>query len=858
MNIIAVTREYKDSLGQLDKRDSNRVKHLLIDLQDDIIPKSAHQELLKRSDGKILRSYRANDELRLILWKWRPNEWIAVACGHHDETYKRIERMQFGSDKKGVDNEMPIIEVVQKKIVEIKVLPAEQPSDPTASVDAQKSVVGYPFGQMEDANLIAIGVREEDLTRLRNISSEEDLLRFADEYPQRVSCRLLDIAEHPLNIQVYLNEEAEEAKAAETAEMASRRPIEEILATNPNDRANYFLLTDELLSQFFDGTLEDWEVFLHPSQTAAIEMKAYGPAMVTGSAGTGKTVVAVHRAKWLLEHGQNIGKNKILITTYVSTLVESIKAMLHKICTPEQCARIDVVTFDSILRDTWKKFRKGGQIEYDTAELVARFLDEHQIDLRGVYIGKRTTDFLAEEYEQVILEHDLQFLRDYKTVVRSGLLGRVDRETERPKLWPVFEMLNMHFSEEATVGRLTALNLLSRAIASRKFRMETKYHAIIVDEAQDFGAAEYRFLAAWTGNKINLSIPETLFICGDGHQGIYGRSGTLKECGINVVGRSRRLKVCYRSTKKIREYGERILRGVASKNPNGDVEVFGDDSSLEEGEPPIENFFDRGDYAGMNNLMIKTIRQWNGVGVHLSDIAVLMRQAGPFNRSERFLFGAANALAKGGIPVSVIDKDNTGLNDESVKVMTMHRAKGMQFHGVIIDLTHWPRHDKDVADYEQKAALLDQEKRLLYMAVMRATSRVVITGTHGRPKPDELPVEGQTELPLDYTSQPPQDFPATTSTIDSISQHPTKKDPRYSLSVHDVCEMFARPNGWKIACQWLLDHREGIPDSDKPGWATALSLSHVDELKAYLSGYNSALVWRKDPRSNGVRVRKTR
>jgi len=187
----------------------------------------------------------------------------------------------------------------------------------------------------------------------------------------------------------------------------------------------------------------------------------------------------------------------------------------------------------------------------------------------------------------------------------------------------------------------------------------------------------------------------------------------------------------------IREFAENILSGVETKDMNGDSERLTDVYSLEKGIEPEEKFFSNGDYKAMNKFMADALGNLHESGVRYSDMAVLLRNAGVFRSDERFLNGVAYSLQESGIPAVVVSKKSPALHADAVQVMTMHRAKGLQFHGVIVDLTHWPYRDKDALDDEQRKSILDQEKQLLYIAVMRATSRVFITGAKGRPM--ELP-----------------------------------------------------------------------------------------------------------------------
>ena len=723
MTEIAISDEYKRSFNRLTETERFRVSQLMNEIQYDCVSNGSRPEQLQCLDGKVLKSYRINDDLRLILYKWRKDGWLAITCGHHDETYNRVKRMRLSAQKEA---ELPVVKIVveERKIVEYK------PSSMTqgSPILPKSRLKGYAFGQMSDDSLLKIGVPISDLDRLRSATSDDEILRIIEEYETAIQERVLALVDNPLCLRSMLESIANEKP---------RRSISQIIKTNAADRANYFILTPDLQTKFFAGQIENWQVLLHPSQQDSVTMEANGPAMVTGAAGTGKTVVAVHRAKWLLENRFRNGE-RILFTTYVTTLVDSVKSMLRAICTPEQLSRIDVITLDSILRKEWGRFRSGGRIVYGDDKLTLSMLDNLLAEDSSLYSGRRTNEFLAKEYEKVILEFDIHSLGEYRKVERSGILGRVDREKERAVLWPVFAALSkMSLVDTAgDINRAAALNQLANAMSKGDHAPLNRYASVIVDEAQDFGAPEYRFLAALTGNRYNNPVPYSLFICGDGHQRVYGRSGSLKECGINVHSRSRTLKVCYRSTQMIREYAENILSGVETKDMNGDSERLTDVSSLEKGVAPEEKFFQNGDYTAMSKFMSDALRSLHESGARYSDMAVLLRNAG-LKGDDLYLKGAAHSLQESGIPAVVVSKKSPASHTDAVQVMTMHRSKGLQFHGVIVDLTHWPYRDKNALDDEQRKSILDQEKQLLYIAVMRATSRVFITGAKGRPL--ELP-----------------------------------------------------------------------------------------------------------------------
>lgn len=791
---VAISDEYKRSLEKLSKEDANKIKHLLVDIQDDNLTNGVHEEKIPTQDGKILKSFRASDDLRLVLYKWRKDEWLAITCGHHDATYERIKNIRLETQKNA---ELPVVKIVISKQPDPYSKP--RPEVPETKPVSEKKT--FAFGQMPDEHLIKIGVPREDLPKLRAAQTDEHILRLIDDYEVPVQERIHKLVDNPLMLQELVDEASREKP---------RRPLKQIVKTSPADAANYFMLTDELMVPFFAGKLENWQVFLHQDQARAVEMEANGPVMITGTAGTGKTVVAVHRAKWLLDNNKIGAGRKVLFTTYTRTLIDSARSMLSKICTHGQVELVDVINLDELLRKEWAKFRKGGKIEYPEGGETGIIGEVVEAVTGSAKDMKWSKEFIAAEYEKVILENGITTLEEYEQVTRSGLLRKISKKS-RQTLWPFFAQMNERFrkDEDKKLPKSAVLNLLTEAIRNGRYRPEVKYDSIIVDEAQDFGAPEYRFVAAITGNTYSNPRPDSLYIVGDGYQRIYGRNGSLKECQINVHSRSRHLTVCYRSTKRIREYAQDIIAGIAAPNMNGDPENMGNVLSLETGEYPLERFFANKNYGHMKHFMAAKIKSWHGSGICYKDIAILVRNAGTANNPEKYLFGVRMDMEELGIPASIVSKKYPSLDGDTVKIMTMHRAKGLQFISVIIDLSRWP-HKIDDADEEQQAENLKQEKLLLYMSVMRATTNVVITGVKGRPQ--ELPVFVPEKCIED---EPPQALPA--QPIEQVSGSE-------NLSIYDkfIAYLESIKRGFGIARQYRREISAPLPE-DIMARASAIS-----------------------------------
>lgn len=523
---------------------------------------------------------------------------------------------------------------------------------------------------------------------------------------------------------------------------AEEQTFDAMLKKNPERRSGFMVLNDKLAQMMYDGKLENWQVYLHEDQLRAVEMDAAGPMMVKGAAGTGKTVVLVHRAKWLLEHIFT-GSERILVTTFNKSLEEVIRDMLKKICPEKLMARMDIISFDKLLGEYWKAVG-GTAIQYEDdsyphiVQLIGRLRDAVPELFEDT---KRSDEFLCKEYDSVVEEFKVEKKEAYLEIIRPKAKPVVHKE-ERLKLWTIFYIFQNLFSNGAALdnrcSKIHAINKVTSAIADGKIKPE--YASVLVDESQDMGASEYRLFAAMTRNTVAKPLPNSLFFAGDGNQRIYGRVGALKDCGINVHARSIKLKRCYRSSKSIKLFAESFLPESMPVDMDG-VRDAVDGEALFDGEQPQVRFFEgTGRYADMERHVADRIKKWmsESNSSRYSDFAVLFRRGRSFggNKTGR-LERMKNALEEFGIPASMVSNKAFGDNGNTVKVMTMHRAKGMQFVGVVVEADGWPHIEKEENEALSKEAEeehLDGERRLMYMALMRALRYVEITGCSAKTK----------------------------------------------------------------------------------------------------------------------------
>ena len=473
-------------------------------------------------------------------------------------------------------------------------------------------------------------------------------------------------------------------------------------------RGRFVVVEDELeLEAMLNAPLERWRVFLHPSQRRLVERDWNGPARVLGAAGTGKTVVAMHRARWL---ARNLpGRGRILFTTFTRNLAADIGHNLGAICKPEELARIDVTNLDR-----WVvRFLRGRRYEFrivfgrdDRAWQRALDLEPPDMDFAD--------GFYDDEREQVVQAHGVTSLDEYLRVSRVGRGSRLNRAA-RSKAWRVFEEYRTQLAERGLKEVDDAYR--DAAVLLQNDPEALDYAAVIVDEGQDMGAQAYRLLRA-----IVPAAANDLFVVGDGHQRIYGRNKVvLGRCGIDVRGRSRKLRLNYRTTEETRRWAARLLAGRAID----DLDCGSDDdkgiTSLTRGPEPLLRHFENRDEQ--STFIVNYLKQIQAQDSSLRGVCVVAR-----TRRERDAIAATlGDLAHVALEAGTVDSAEA----EGVRLATMHRVKGLEFDRVVMasinaDLVPLPAAIDARGDAVERESAETEERALVYVAATRARKELLV------------------------------------------------------------------------------------------------------------------------------------
>lgn len=678
----ALAKTFFGSVARLAPDDRRRVYDFVNKfLADPTAPGISLERAVQARDPDIW-SARITQGLRAIVHK-RGDRALVLYAGQHDDAYDWAARRRLGPHP--VTGAVQIVETTE----EVERVLAER-----APVEAE-TPPRFPPREFADDYLLSLGVPEDWLPTLRRLRTDDEVLAVASRLPEEVGERLLALA----------NGEVVTPPAPTRAEAP-------LLANADNLRRFYVVESESDLVQVLNQPLEAWIRFLHPSQRSLVEASFSGPAKVTGSAGTGKTVVAMHRARALARKGKHV-----LLTSFVGTLCRNIERNLRVLCTPEEMGRI---TVDTVLRQALQIARVGKPgIQPASDDEVRRVVERNRE--RSRVPGE--AGFVRGEWAEVIDRQGIATWDGYRDADRRGR-GRPLSARDRQQLWAVFEgtLADLSAANRATWAQIC--RLATAQIAGG--RAPSPYDAIIVDEVQDLSAAAVGLVAALGGTG-----RDGLMLVGDAGQRIYPGGFSLRALGIDVRGRSRALRINYRTTEQIQRVADRI-GGVTSDDLDEGTESRSGTVSLLRGpEPGFQGFGTDGEEQA---FAAQTIRELIGQGLAPSEVAI-------FTRTHRQGESFAVALRNAGVPVQLLSEEADDGADETpgVVIGTMHRAKGLEFKAVIVggcDAQRLPNAYVlgQIVDPAEKAAAIDRERRLLYVSLTRARDEAWVTWA-GTPSP---------------------------------------------------------------------------------------------------------------------------
>ena len=682
---VAISQDFFNSFAALPKSKQNKVMEFLSKFRSNPEANGFHFEKIQNASDPNMRSVRIDDTYRAVLIREEgTNVYLLLWVDHHDEAY------DWAVNKRCILNHTTgSIQVYETQAM-------AQPDEPSSSEEKPL------FDSLSDEWLQKLGVPEEQIAYARTLT-EKGFDAAKDKLP-RDAYEALDYVRVGLDPKEVIAELYGETSAEKTGDMAAA-------LQNPITKMQFYVADgEEDLKAMMNAPLEMWRVYLHPSQRRIVQKEYKGPARILGGAGTGKTVVAMHRAKELASHC--LGNERILFTTFTENLAADIQENLRKICTPDIMKHIEVVHLDQ-----W----------------VNRYLRSHEYPYTIVY-GEQITDmwkkaesftgedfdlpegFFQEEWETIVQAQNIQTLAEYVKAPRPGRGVRLDRKL-RMRVWKVFEEYRTMMDAEKVRDAACAMNECAQLLsAGPEVRL---YASVIVDEGQDFGPSAYRLLRAIAG----CEHANDLFIVGDSHQRIYKNKVTLSRCGIHAKGRSGRLRMNYRTTEEIRNSAMNVLLGLAFDDLDGGIDDGKGYISLSHGDCPIVNVFATQDQEAAE--LIQRIQEQIAAGMDPREICVVARTNALIDEYKKYLSTA------GIVSFEVKRRQADDRSRMGVRLATMHRVKGLEFTSVFIvaaNKNYIPlKSAVNRADPVEREAAMTRERCLLYVAMTRAKKKVMIS-----------------------------------------------------------------------------------------------------------------------------------
>jgi len=463
----------------------------------------------------------------------------------------------------------------------------------------------------------------------------------------------------------------------------------------------------EELERALDFPWEKWTVFLHPEQRQWVERDYTGPARVSGSAGTGKTIVALHRAAHLARTHPDA---RVLLTTFSDTLANALQTKLKRLLgnEPRLAERIDVHSLNAVGLRLYKA--QVGQATIASPELIRELMKEAASAVGGHKFGLH---FLVTEWEQVVDAWQLDSWEGYRDVARLGRKTRLP-EAQRTVLWSIFERVRAELKRRKLMTHAELFSSLAAVVSKSK---NVIFDFAVVDEAQDISVAHLRFLAALGGGR-----PNALFFAGDLGQRIFQQPFSWKALGVDIRGRSRTLRVNYRTSHQIRTQADRLLGPVVT-DVDGNSEDRSDAISVFNGPPPTIC------------LLKDESEETKAVGKWIAERAkdgVLPHEFGVFVRSAAQLDRARAAVTEAGIAFKILD-EHVETSSGHVSISTMHLAKGLEFRAVVVmacddEIIPLQERIETIGDEADLQEVYDTERHLLYVACTRARDHLLVTG----------------------------------------------------------------------------------------------------------------------------------
>ncbi len=698
--------------------------------EDDTTPGLHIEPIVNSVDDKV-RTGRVDQSYRAVLFRV-PGQgepmYVFYGIWPHDDALAVAKKTRLTVNPVNGVSEITTVapDVVYSASPVAAAAPVDSPQ-PAAPASAPAPLL-VTLGLDRKALVDVLGIDETLAARALAAVDENALMALAEDAVEWQGLALIDLATGLSVAEVQDKLSLNEAPVT-AAQSDADRLVEGL--RHPAAQMSFAWIDDnaELRRVIEGGDFGAWRVFLHPEQRKYATRSYSGPFRLSGGAGTGKTVVLLHRARMLARREPG---SRVLLTTFTTNLADQLRTDLDRLdpALPKAGGLgepgVSVYGLDALASVVLR--RAGPDIAIDAEAVLGVATTQvsgrrpatawrDAIDAAGGALPAplRSVQFFTVEYAHIVLPNRITSRETYYKVRRPGRGVALDR-AKRAAVWDVIDAYraqariagSVDFAEAATIA---AAHL--RRVASTDGLYVADH--VLIDEGQDLSPAHWQLMRALVGEHT-----DDLFIAEDSYQRIYGHRIVLSQFGIRIVGRSQRLTLNYRTTAQNLAYAINVLEGGAYADLEDAAESSTGYRSARSG--PVPRLIPCATLSEELDRAADLIRGWVAETDSPETIAVLVREQ---RQRDRLVTG----LAERGVTIRAVDREH--IKPGQPVAMTMHRAKGTEFSRVLlfgIDQGAIPRplRDEQYAEDAWADALL-RERSLLYVAATRARDELALS-----------------------------------------------------------------------------------------------------------------------------------
>jgi SOS-response transcriptional repressor LexA len=372
---------------------------------------------------------------------------------------------------------------------------------------------------------------------------------------------------------------------------------------------------------------------------------------------------------------------------------------------------------------TGYKYQINEKAKYDImAQCIAEMQKKYPL---VTLIDPKNKHFLLDEMEWIKACNYME-LEEYQNADRIGRMsnkapdGPQKLPKNSPKREAIFAIMLNYTERMKKLGHIDFKEMSLIALEEAKRGIDQQYTHILLDESQDLTRVQLQFLQMLYRGKDHSSL---LFIA-DTAQSIYSHSWLTKgrsftSIGFDMKGKSNILSKNYRTTTQIAQAAYSLIEN--------DLDIVEDENYVKpslidrQGSYPVCKCFRNGQDEA--KYIVAEIKDHLLSKYRWQDIVIISKNK---NQQEAMKY----LIDQAGLPCMIVDRDNADFNDESIKLLTMHSVKGLEFKVVIIiGLNNGIIPHISYNNVEEESMQESKDRKLLYVGMTRANELLYLSSS---------------------------------------------------------------------------------------------------------------------------------